>query len=152
MTNEFIMDPKGNRPADGFVPDIVEAIGYGTLTAPDPETNKMGLVPIAVEVQVGEPGQERMADNPECYAKILKFDGDGDYVYYVRMNAHGDVSDPWGLYADGAQNARLSRHRGTAEWTFRRVHERAFMAYLRYLVTRNKSLLRICERDIKDGS
>lgn len=149
--NEFIMDEDGNRPVDGFVPEIVEAIGYGTLTAEDPETKRPGLVPIATKVQIGEPGQEREADNPDCYAKILKFDGDGDYVYYIRMNARGDVSDPWGLYQDGLQNSRSASHRGTPEYEFRRVHERAFIAYLRYLCNRNKSFLRICERDIKDA-
>jgi hypothetical protein len=149
--NEFIMDKEGTKPIDGFIPDITEAIGYGTLTAEDPETHKRGLVPIATKVQMGGPGQEREADNPDCYAKILKFDGDGDYVYYVRMNAHGDVSDPWGLYQDGLQNSRAASHRGTPEYEFRRVHERAFISFLRYLCNRNKSFLRICERDIKDA-
>ncbi len=150
--NEFIMDKEGSTPADGFVPEIVEAIGYGALTATDPETKRPGLVPIATKVQMGEPGQEREVDNPDCYAKILKFDDkDAQYVYYIRMNAHGDVSDPWGLFQDGLQNSRSASHRGTPEYEFRRVHERAFIAFLRYLVGRNKSFLRICERDIKDA-
>ena len=149
--NEFIMDSKGKKPVDGFVPEIVEAIGYGTLTATDPETGKTGLVPIDTKVTVGVSGQEREADNPDCYAKILRFADDSDYVYYVRMNAHGDVSDPWGLYADVGQNSRTASHLGTSEYEFRRVHERAFIAYLRYLANRNKSFLRICERDIKDA-
>lgn len=151
MSNEFIMDKDGRTPVDGFVPNIVESIGYGTLTATDVETGRPGLVPLDTKRQMGEPGQEREADNPECYAKILKFEGDGDYVYYIRMNARGDVSDPWGLYQDGLQNSRMASHRGTPEYEFRRVHERAFLSYLRYLSNRNKSFLRLCERDIKDA-
>jgi len=150
-TNEFIMQPQRGKPADGFVPDIVEAIGYGTQTAIDTITNKPGLVPIATKIIIGVQGQEREVDNPQCYAKILKFDGEGDYVYYIRMNSHGDVSDPWGLYQDSQSNSRMASHKGVAEYEFRRVHERAFIIYLRYLTTRNNSLLRICERDIKDA-
>jgi hypothetical protein len=149
--NEFTMNPEKGCAVDGFTPEIVESVGYGTLTAPDPKTKKRGVVPIPTQVEVGEPGQERMVDNPECYAKILRFEGEDSYVYYVRMNARGDVSDPWGLYTDGHQNSRAASHRGTAEYQFKRVEERAFMAYLRYLVSRNKSYLRICERDIKDA-
>lgn len=149
--NEFIMDEKGKKPVDGFIPNIVEEIGYGTLTAEDPVTNNRGLVPIPTKVEVGVAGQERMADNPQCYAKILKFEGEGEYVYYIRMNARGDVSDPWGLFTDSLQNSRGASHRGTSEFEFRRVHDRAFLSFLRYLVGRNKSHLRICERDIKDA-
>lgn len=149
--NQFIMNKDGKKAVDGFVPEIVEAVGYGPVTAPDPETNRPGLVPLPTKVQVGQTGQEREADNPECYAKILKFDGDGDYVYYIRMNARGNVSDPWGLYTDGLQNSRTASHKGTPEYEFRRVPERAFMTYLKYLVNRNSSFLRICERDIKDA-
>ena len=149
--NEFIMHKDGQRPMNGFVPEIIESVGYGTLTAIDPETHRPGLVPIITKVQVGELGQEREADNPECYAKILRFVDDDNYIYYVRMNAHGDVSDPWGLYQDGLQNSRTASHRGTPKYEFRRVRERAFISYLRYLISRNKSFIRICERDIKDA-
>ena len=92
--NEFIMNPDGPPPVDGFVPVIVEQIGYGTYTAIDPTTNHLGLVPVATQIQVGETGRERMVDNPECYAKIIKYEGEESYVYYIRMNSHGNVSDP----------------------------------------------------------
>lgn len=149
--NEFVMDKDGKKPVDGFVPNIIEAIGYGTATADDPQTGNRGLVPVKTHVEIGEPGQEREVDSPDCYAKILRFEGDGDHVYYIRMNARGDVSDPWGLFTDGLQNSRTASHRGTPEFEFRRVGERAFMSYLQYLVNRNVSYLRICERDIKDA-
>jgi hypothetical protein len=149
--NEFIMDPKKGKAVDGFIPNVEETVGYGTLTAIDPATGKRGVVPIPTQVERGADGQERLVDNPDCYAKVIKFEGDTNYTYYIRMSTRGDVSDPWGLYADAAQNSRQASHRGTHAWEFRRVDERAFMTYLRYLVTRNGALLRICERDIKDA-
>jgi hypothetical protein len=149
--NEFMMKKDGKKPVDGFIPNIVEEIGYGTQTAIDPETQTRGLVPIPTSVEFGQTGQERIVDNPDCYARIIKFEGETDYVYYIRMNARGDVSDPWGMYSDGLQNSRIASHKGTPEFEFRRVKERAFISYLNYLTTRNNSLLRICERDIKDA-
>ncbi len=150
--NDFIMDKKGKKPIDGFVPEILESIGYGTDTAEDPKTNKTGLLPIPTRVQVGGSGKERIVDNPHCYAKAIRFEGDSNHVYYIRMNGRGDVSDPWGLYQDNLQNSRMASHRGTAEYEFRRVDEQIFLLYLRYLAGRNnKSLLRLCERGIKDA-
>ena len=149
--NEFIMSPERGKPSDGFVPDVIEAIGYGTETAIDTETKRPGLIPVPVQIIVGEVGRERTVDNPGCYAKILKFDGDSKFNYYIRMNARGDLSDPWGLYTDGAQNMNIAKHKGTPQWEFKRVPERAFLTYLRYLVGRNNAILRICERDIKDA-
>jgi len=149
--NEFIVNKGGRQPVGGYIPQVIESVGYGTQTATDPSTGKPGLVPLPTKIMVGPDGQEREVDNPEVYAQILKFEGDDDYVYYIRMNARGDISDPWGIYADGHQNNRAARYRGTAEYEFRRVPERPFMIFLRYLVSRNGALLRICERDIKDA-
>jgi hypothetical protein len=150
-TNDFVMNPDKAQAPDGFVPHIVEEIGYGTATAIDPATKQKGLVPVPTMSQTGVSGQERETDNPECFAKSIKFEGEKEFVHYVRMNARGDVSDPWGLFSDSTQNSRIASHKGVPQYEFRRVSERAFMNYLRYLVTRNGSLLRICERDIKDA-
>jgi len=151
MMNEFVMNKDKGKPADGFVPEITAEIGYGTQVATDPETGKLGLVPIPTTIMAGASGRERITDNPQCYAKALQFDNVEEWVYYVRMNTHGDLSDPWGLYTDAASNARAANHRGTHEWEFRRVNQDAFLTFLKYLATRNKALLRICERVIKDG-
>jgi len=149
--NQFIMNPDGKTPVDGFIPHIVEEVGYGIDTAIDTITGQTGLVPIPTKSVVGVSGQERIIDNPHCYAKIIKFEGDEEYTFYVRMNGRGDVSDPWGLYGDSAQNARIANHTGRPEWEFRRVRERAIMSFLKYLVTRNGAHLRACERDIRDA-
>lgn len=149
--NEFIMNTDKKQTVDGFIPEIVESIGYGTLTAIDPTTKNSGLVPLATKITIGEPGQERMVDNPDCYAQVLRFDEEEKFVYYIRMNTRGDISDPWGMYSDGLQNSRTARHRGTPEYEFHRVSERPFLYYLQYLVTRNLSLLRLAERDIKNA-
>ena len=48
--NEFIMKKDGHQPIDGFVPRVIESVGYGIQTATDPQTNKRGLVPISIKV------------------------------------------------------------------------------------------------------
>ena len=149
--NEFVMDKSRGRPANGFVPEITAAIGYGTKVGTDPTTGKLGLIEIPVEATAGEHDRQRVVDNPACYAKALQFDHSQEWVYYLRMNAHGDLADPWGLYTDATANSRIANHRGTSEWEFRRVDADAFLVYLKYLATRNKALIRICERNIKDA-
>ena len=141
---------KAQKPA-GFVPQIIESVGYGVKTAIDPVSRRTGLVPIPTEADRGATGQERTVDNPECYAKAVKFAGEPDFVYYLRRNVRGDLADPWGLNADAAQNARVSRHTGKAQWEFRRVNEQTFLIYLKYLANRSNSLLRLCERAVKDA-
>lgn len=140
---------KGLTP--GFIPKIINSVGYGSTTAIDPVTKKMGVVPLQTEVSRGEPGQERIVDNPECYTKAILFEGEDDYVYYIRTNNRGDLSDPWGVDADSAQNAKLARHSGRPEWEYRRVAQEIFIEYLRYLTTQNKNRIRKCERDVKDA-
>lgn len=147
--NDFAVD-KDRETVDGFIPEVMESIGYGTETGTDPETGNIGLVPIPVKAEVGAHGQQREEDNPECYAQILRFRGHEEYVYYVRQNSRGEVSDPWGLYSEQG-NARFARHRGRDEWSFRRVTEETFMYYAKYLATRNKAHLRQCERSILDA-
>lgn len=150
--NEYVMDKNKSYTADGFIPEVEESIGYGTITEIDPETNSKGLVPIPTEILVGPDGQQREEDNPECYAKAIRFKGDDDFTYYVRMNARGDLADPWGIYSEGSNsNAKFARHSGRAEWHFKRVESNAFLAYLKYLVSRQSSQLRVCERSVKDG-
>jgi hypothetical protein len=145
---EFAIDKNKSQGSPGFVPTVTNAIGYGLETAKDPHTGNTGLVPIEPFL-VDEHG--RSSDNPHCYAKALQYDNDDQWVYYLRTNAMGEVSDPWGLFADSAQNARVSKHRGISEWSFTRVTEDQFTVYLRYLCSRNRALLRICERSIKDA-
>ncbi len=153
---EFAVDktkPSNNFGGPGFVPNITASVGYGTKTKSDPETKQLGLVPLPTKMVVGISGRERQVDNPECYAKAVQFDDEDTWVYYIRMNASGDLSDPWGLYNDGnsAQNMRDAKHKGTSLWQFKRVKEETFMVYLKYLASRNVALLRICERQVKDN-
>jgi hypothetical protein len=136
-TSEFTMDKTRKDAASGFVPLIVEAIGYGIAF------DKDGLLPIPTAVN-GE-------DNVDCYCKAVKFECEDEFVYYVRSNTRGDFADPWGIYADSYQNAKMAEHRGEPLWRFKRVTESVFLTYTKYLATRNSAYLRTSQRDHKDN-
>jgi hypothetical protein len=139
---------KNESQRSGFVATVTNSIGYGLEIDKDPKTGTLGLVPIPAFIDNGYGGHD---DNPDCYAKAIQYDNEETWVYYLRMNSIGDLSDPWGLFADSAQNARVAKHKGIPKWSFNRVTEEQFLVYLRYLCSRNKALLRICERSIKDA-
>ena len=146
--NEFKMDKTKPDIDEGFVPEIVESIGYGIKTAIDPNTNNKGLVPVEMEL-INKQGN--VVNNPECYAKAIKFKNDDKHVFYLRMDSSGNLSDPWDMYSFGGHNSNFIRHTGRDEWEFKRVPEKIFMNYLNYLVSQNKVIFRDCERRLKDN-
>lgn len=148
MLEQFVMNPEMGVPQEGFTPTITQEIGYGTEVATDPETGKLGLVPVPTLTEAGETGRERIEYNPDCYAKAVRWDNATEWTYYVRMDNSGMMDDPWGIYSMPRQNAKVLKNTGRALWSFRRVTEHVFLNYLKYLSTRNKSLLRICEREV----
>jgi len=105
------------------------AVGYGTTVDIDPVTNSVGLVPIPV-------------DDINCYAKIIQHNAT-TRVCLLRLNIYGKLADPWGDYTQGSiRNQDIK---------FVHTTEDIFMKYLKYLATKNKALLHICEREMKDA-
>ena len=98
------------------------------------------------------PIQKGEADNPECYCKILYYQDDSLPHYFLRVDNRGFISDPIGLLTDANNNPHrgFSETRGKPTWSFRKVTKYVFEQYLRYLQTRNKALLRLCERSLQD--
>jgi len=93
-------------------------------------------------------------DDVDCYAK-MKFvpseDGGPMMLYFIKMGISGFLFDPWGLYTEGTQ-AKDAKHLGRNAWEFTRVNKQCFNYYIRFLMTRNKAYLNLCEREVRSNA
>ena len=68
---------------------------------------------------------------------------------FVRFGLRGEMYNPHGLFETNP-NKMLSA-RGKPAWEFRRVSDKVFKYYLKFLQTRNVSWLRNAERMLRGG-
>jgi len=88
-------------------------------------------------------------DDVKAYAKKITMHR-GGVKYFVKRDRHGQIFNPWGLYAQGRQFA-TDGTRGTAEVSFTKINQKGFEYYLKFLTTKNASWLTNAQREIING-
>lgn len=91
-------------------------------------------------------GKELPLDHPDVCAKVH---GTvlGTSFYRVRVGRDGLLFDPFGL----VNGATTGRQRESEPDSFKRINQKGFELYLKYLESRNPAWLRNAEREVING-
>lgn len=87
-------------------------------------------------------------NSPVAYAKKTNT-SKGELLYAVKMGPDGMLFDPSGMYSEGKQYKSNERMEGL-RW--RRVGEKCFGFYSKFLETQNPAFLRNAEREVANFS
>lgn len=95
-------------------------------------------------------GAEVDLDNNKAYALHVtaSLDGRKNYRFYIKIGQGGEVQDPWDFNTGVAsKNKTLGRN----YWNFKRVSEKVYSMYMKFLNTRNHRFLRSVETLLRSG-
>jgi len=136
--NDFVVDK--TKPVDdgsGRRPVLGE-VGYGTDGRE-----------VATTIIVGaNQKQQRVADNPDCFCKIITHDAES-HSCYIKCGMSKRLFDPYSPFtAIGVGSMKYEARTGKASFEFVYVPDNIFQIYFRYLETRNQVYFRQCEREL----
>lgn len=120
------------------------------------ELKPSGLVnPIEKEVGYTAGGKEISThngkdDNSLCYCKVITSTS-GSQTYYIKTDIHESMYHPWSPMSNQLAINRLATQTGKPSWVYKKVNQRCFELYIKFLKTRNSNYYRMCERLYRNG-